>query len=498
MHNLLQKLQSNTHYIDGQWISDKGEPLISTSPVDNSILWTGTHATAQTIHDAYLAAQQALPAWANLSIHERSHHLHAFAQHIERQRTTLSTLIALETGKPRWEAETETSAVIAKINISIDAYHTRTAEKKETDATGLTRCLRYKPQGVMAVLGPFNFPAHLSNGHITPALLAGNTVVYKPSELTPMVAAFIMQCWHESGLPVGVLNLIQGNADVAKKLLNEAIQGIAFTGSYRAGLAIHQQMINRPDILLALEMGGNNPLVFDRVRNIPAAVYETLLSSFITAGQRCTGARRIIIPDTSQGDDFLNQLQQACLRLRIGAPSENPEPFMGPVISHAHALQHLDAQRTLQTLGGNSLLTMKLLNDQSGFLSPGIMDMTSVHAPPDEEIFAPFIQIYRYHDFDEALRLANQTRYGLAAGLLSDDATAYTQFYQTIRAGLIYWNRATTGATSQLPFGGVGQSGNHRPSAFFAADYCAYPIASMEFSTLNLPATPLPGINLET
>ncbi len=488
---------AEAHYINGQWTLGTGEALLSINPVDNSIIWHGTCATNTAISDACLAARTALPTWANLSLTTRANHLHAFAKHIEQRREALTALIALETGKPRWEADTETHAVIAKIGLSIQAYQERTAEKVTTDANAVATCLRYKPHGVIAVLGPFNFPAHLSNGHIVPALLAGNTVVYKPSELTPAVAAFVVQCWHDSGLPKGVLNLIQGDARVAKRLLDEDIQGICFTGSYRTGLAINQQMSNRPEIILALEMGGNNPLVIDRVQNLPAAVYQTLLSSFITAGQRCTAARRIMIPNTAHGDDFLNQLEHACKRFHIGAPNETPEPFMGPVISHAHALQHLDAQQALQALGGKSLLTMTLLKENVSFLSPGIIDMTSVQTPPDEEIFAPFIQVYRYDDFDQALTLANQTRYGLAAGLFSDNPTVYAQFYQTIRAGLIYWNRATTGASSQLPFGGIGQSGNHRPSAYFAADYCAYPIASLEQPQLSLPDVRLPGIKFE-
>ena len=483
------------NYINGDWTQGQGRTLISVNPADNTIVWRGTHATDDEVRAACDAAHRALPKWANMDFAARANHILRFSQQVDVMREALTQLIALESGKPHWEAATEVAAVIGKAKLSIDACQQRTAEK-QTVTPDAVNCLRYKPHGVVAVLGPFNFPAHLSNGHIIPALLAGNTVVYKPSDLTPAVAEFIMQCWHDSGLPSGVINCIQGDAATAKSLLNHDIQGVFFTGSYNTGVQINQQFSTRPEVILALEMGGNNPLIIDTVINIKAAVYHTLLSTFITAGQRCTCARRLMIPDNAMGEQFIAHFLQASSALRVGPFTNNPEPFMGPVISHAHALAHLNAQKTLQQAGGTSLLDMTLLTENTGLLTPGIIDMSNVKNPPDEEIFAPFVQIYRYNDFDQALVLANQTRYGLAAGLISENRDHYQQFYQTIRAGLINWNKPTTGAASSLPFGGVGRSGNHRPSAYFAADYCAYPIASIEQEALVMPAQRLPGMGV--
>jgi len=281
-----------------------------------------------------------------------------------------------------------------------------------------------------------------------------------------------------------------------KTLLAQNIQGVYFTGSYSTGLRIHQQFSNRPEVILALEMGGNNPLVIDELQDIDAAVYHTLLSSFMTAGQRCTSARRVIIPNSSLGDEFLNRLIRASQALSVAPFDSKPEPFMGPVISYVQALKHLHAQKSLVELGGESLLAMSLITEYTGLLSPGIIEMSKVANAPDEEVFAPLIQIYRYQDFAQAIHLANNTKYGLSAGLLGDNKQHYQQFYQEINAGLINWNRPTTGAASNLPFGGVGCSGNHRPSAYFAADYCAYPIASMEQALLSKPEQLLPGIHL--
>ena len=487
---------SGQHYLAGLWQAGTGDAMQSENPVTRQIIWEGKHATENDIEQAFQAARHAATHWAITSPEYRTKILHAFAAQVEKRRAQLAELISLETGKPLWESLTEVSAVVGKINLSIQACRERNAEKKTVNPDA-TACLRYKPQGVVAVLGAFNFPAHLSNGHIVPALLAGNTVIYKPSELTPAVAELIMHCWAESGVPAGVINCLQGSGQVGRSLLDKAVDGVFFTGSYQTGKRIHQQFAGRPEVILALEMGGNNPLVVDEVSDLDAAVYHTILSTMITAGQRCTCARRLLIQNNAAGDRFLQHFILACQKLRVGPYTMQPEPFMGSVISTQQALSHLQAQQTLLQKGGEALLKMTQLQENSALLSPGIIDMSSVNAPADEEIFAPLVQVYRYDHFDDAIRMANQTRYGLAAGLLSDSAQKYQQFYQQVKAGLINWNKPTTGAASSLPFGGVACSGNHRPSAYFAADYCAYPIASMESTHLTQPAQLLPGISLE-
>ena len=492
----LKMMHSKGQYINGQWHKGKGTTLESINPAYGTLLWQGYNSSEEEVSLAFDAAKNALPNWSLTRFEQRSQIVKEFALQIEQNKLLLAQLISFETGKPLWESHTEVSAVIGKINLSIQAYQERTWPKESATADA-NSCLRYKPHGVVVVLGAFNFPAHLSNGHIVPALLAGNTILYKPSEQTPAVAEFIMECWHNSGLPAGVMNCLQGDASCGKALLAKEVNGVYFTGSYNTGLRIHQQFSDRPEVILALEMGGNNPLVIDEVSDINAAVYQTLLSSFITSGQRCTCARRVIIPNSSQGDEFLFRLIKATQTIKVGPFDKDPEPFMGPVISYLQALKHLHSQKMLNELGGTSLLSMKLLTEYTGLLSPGIIDMTQVTNPPDEELFAPFIQIYRYDHFDQALQLANKTKYGLAAGLLSDNEAHYQKFYQTVNAGLINWNRPTTGAASNLPFGGIGFSGNHRPSAYFAADYCSYPIASMEQPLLSKPEKLLPGILLE-
>jgi len=486
---------SGKHYINGIFVDGEGESFVATNPADNSIIWQGANATEAEIKAATDAAHQALPSWAELPIETRKKYLKNFSKLIQEKRENLTKLIALDAGKPLWEAATEVNSVIGKIDLSIKSYEARTNDQK-TETANIKSHLSYKPHGVIAVLGPFNFPAHLSNSHIIPALLAGNTIVYKPSELTPLVAQFIMECFDEIKLPKGVLNCVQGNGKSAQMLLKQDIQGVFFTGSYMTGVKINKFFSDKPEIILALEMGGNNPLIIDEIKNIKAAIYQTILSTYITAGQRCTCARRLIIPKNKLGEQFLDEFIKATKNIQVGPYTNKPEPFIGPVISYDHALSHLNAQAQLIASGGKALVPMVLQKENTGLLSPGIIDMSDVSTPKDEEIFAPLVQVYRYDNFEDAIKISNQTKYGLSAGLISDNYDNYRKFHREVRAGLINWNRPTTGAAGDLPFGGIGRSGNHRPSAYFAADYCVYPIASLEEANLDLPNQILGGIKL--
>lgn len=486
----------STLYIAGAWLAGQGEAFESLNPVTQQVLWAGQSASAEQVDQAMLAARQAFPAWAKRTLEERINVLEAFAASLKNHADELAHCIGEETGKPLWESATEVTSMVNKVAISIQSYRERTGEKSGPlgDATAV---LRHKPHGVVAVFGPYNFPGHLPNGHIVPALLAGNAVLFKPSELTPKVAELTVKCWIEAGLPAGVLNLLQGGRETGIALAaNQGIDGLFFTGSSRTGNALHQQFAGRPDKILALEMGGNNPLVVDQVADVEAAVYTVIQSAFISAGQRCTCARRLLVPEGAWGDAFLERLVQVTRTIEVGAFDQQPPPFMGPVISLHAAYALLAAQEQLLANGALALLEMTQPQTTAALLTPGIIDVTEVSDSLDEELFGPLLQVIRYVDFDSAIALANDTQYGLAAGLLSDSEARYQQFWLESRAGIVNWNKQLTGAASSAPFGGVGASGNHRASAYYAADYCAYPVASLESSSLTLPATLTPGVRL--
>jgi succinylglutamic semialdehyde dehydrogenase len=348
---------------------------------------------------------------------------------------------------------------------------------------------------VTAVLGPFNLPGHLPHAHILPALLAGNTVVFKPSEQAPAVAHRLAQLWESTRLPPGVFNMIQGTGDTGRTLVEHPdLDGLFFTGGYATGQAICRALAVHPEKIVALEMGGNNPLGVWETADVQTAAYYIVQSAFITAGQRCTCARRLILPAGPEGDRCLEALIALTRRLRIGPFTEDPEPFIGPVISSRAAEKLLAVQDALRSKGGEPLLELKRLGDQPAFLSPGIIDVTRARDRPDEELFGPLLQVIRVPDFNALIHEANTTAFGLAAGLLSDRRERFDEFYRKVKAGIINWNGPTTGAKGTLPFGGVGRSGNHRPSGYFAADYCSYPIASIEHTALELPQHPAPGV----
>jgi succinylglutamic semialdehyde dehydrogenase len=333
----------------------------------------------------------------------------------------------------------------------------------------------------MAVLGPFNLPAHLPHSHIIPALIAGNAVVFKPSESAPATAEVLAKAWDAAGLPPGVFSLLQGQGDTGKALADQGgIDGLLFTGGVKTGLALARVFSEKPDKILALELGGNNPLLIWDPENIEAAAEIIIASTFLTAGQRCVCARKVILPQREVGDACLNALIEKAKSLVIGRYQANPAPYYGPVIHDAAANSVLAAQRRLRLAGAKPLLVSTPAKDCSRLLSPGIWEVTRESALPDEEVFGPLLQVWRVNDFASGLALARATRFGLSAGLVSQDPELWEKFREGIRAGIVNWNRPLTGASGKLPFGGVGLSGNHRPSAFHAADYCAYPMASVE------------------
>ena len=486
----------STHFIAGAWQEGLAASFESLNPVSQAVLWRGRAATPVQVAAAVAAARSAFPAWAQRSLDERIVVLEAFANSLKARADELARCIGAETGKPLWESATEVTTMVNKVAISIQSYRERTGEKSGplADATAV---LRHKPHGVVAVFGPYNFPGHLPNGHIVPALLAGNAVVFKPSELTPKVAELTVKCWIEAGLPAGVLNLLQGARETGVALAADAgIDGLFFTGSSGTGNLLHKQFAGRPDKILALEMGGNNPLVVEQVADLDAAVYTIIQSAFISAGQRCTCARRLLVPAGAWGDSLLARLVAVTATIQVGAFDQQPAPFMGSVISLGAAEHLLTAQQQLLAKGATALLTMTQPQATAALLTPGIIDVTAVSNRPDEEFFGPLLQVIRYSDFDAAIAEANATQFGLAAGLLSDSAERYQQFWLQSRAGIVNWNKQLTGAASSAPFGGVGASGNHRASAYYAADYCAYPVASLECATLSLPATLTPGVSL--
>lgn len=452
------------------------ETLCSFEPATGAQLWRAPISNVLAEVDR---AHAAWPHWAMVPIETRIETMRSFARLVRQRSDELATCIARETGKPLWEARTEVDAVINKIEISITAYAERTPDRDVAGAAANRTQLRHKPHGVMAVLGPYNFPAHLPNGHIVPALIAGNAIVFKPSEKTPATGALLVRLFHDAGVPEDVLRLVIGGAQEGKILVNHpAISGILFTGSARTGVILNRQFADQPGKMLALEMGGNNPIVVWDPSDVHAAAVLVVQSAYLSAGQRCTAASRLIVRDGAH-DALITEICTLIDRIIVGDPFADPAPFMGPVIDNETADALIDSFAGLVARGGQVIRPLTRPLADRPFLTPALIDMTDVAQRPDVELFGPILQMVRVADFDAAVREANATDYGLAAALIGGTQADFDRFWALVRAGVINWNRPTNGAPSAAPFGGLGLSGNHRPSAFYAADYCAYPVVSM-------------------
>lgn len=483
-------------YINGKWLAGSGASFSSANPATGEIVWQGKSAERADIDAAIASARMAFSNWGFLELEERADVIRKFQAIVEECKEELAEILSLETGKILWDSRTEIAATIGKFKFALQAYSERTGQKSG-EGQGFTYALHHRPHGVVAVYGPYNFPAHLPNGHIMPALLAGNAVIFKPSELTPLVAEKIIECWDKAGIPAGVINLIQGERETGKLLsAHPGLDGLFFTGSSATGKILSKQFADTPHKILALELGGNNPLVVHEVKDAKAAAYWTIQSAYMTSGQRCTCARRLIVPQGTANDAFVDMLVKMTKSVRVGTYDETPEPYMGPLISNVEADKLLAAQEQFIAAGGKALVRMERLKAGLPFLFPGLIDVTAVKERPDVEWFGPLLQLIRVKDFDSAVQEANNTQYGLSSGIFADNRKYYDIFLKNVRAGIVNWNRPLTGASGNLPFGGTGLSGNHRPAAYYSADYCAYPVSSNEASTVAIPTQASPGIGI--
>ena len=476
-------------YIDGAWRAGAGERFSSHDPATGDKVWEGRAATADDVSEAMAAARLAFPAWSRRPIEERVAIARTFGEIIKRRGEEIAQIISREMGKALWDARGEVQAMAGKVELSIRAQAERAGANEEKTAFGAT-VLAHHAHGVLGVFGPFNFPGHLPNGHIVPALLAGNTILFKPSELTPGVGALMVEAWEEAGLPAGVLNLLQGAVETGAALLDASgLNGVLFTGSAQTGALIHRKFAGRPDMLLALELGGNNPLIVWPPVDAKAAANLIAHSAFATSGQRCSCARRLIVPKGAEGDAIIQAVAELVQKIRVDRGDATPEPFMGPLVNAHAADRAVKFEQGLAAMGAKIVVPVKR---DGAFVHPGVIDVTGL-SPPDEELFGPVLQVYRASDFDHALDIANATRFGLAGGLISDDAALWARVKNELRAGVLNWNRPTTGASGALPFGGPGLSGSLRPSAYYAADYVAYPVATqLSEKAASIPAPGLP------
>ncbi|MCG3175013.1 MAG: N-succinylglutamate 5-semialdehyde dehydrogenase [Myxococcota bacterium] len=445
------------------------------------------------------AARASFRAWARRPLEARIAAVRSLCAAMKKRQEDMAQAISLDMGKPLWEARQEVSTAVAKGAVSIDEglSHTRNFQPRGLDG----ECL-FRPHGVALVLGPFNFPVHLPNGHILPALLAGNTIVFKPSESAPRSAQVYAECCHEAGLPPGVFNLVQGSGTTGEALVRHpGVDAVMFTGSYQVGRAIQLALIDRPGCIAALEMGGKNAVIVMDDADLRLAAAEIFTGAFLTSGQRCSGTSRVIVMEPVRSR-LVNGLRNMIESVRIGSPLDETV-FMGPLATRRGyenfiARRHMAANEGAIPLCEGGVMTAAA----DGYYVRPSMHMVMERNPESlyqrEELFGPDIAIHGVTSLDEAIQIANDSDYGLALSVFTKRRDVFQEVQISGRAGVINWNRSTVGASARLPFGGVGKSGNHRPAALFASQYCAWPVASMwrpegDQSLTSYPGMTLPG-----
>lgn len=470
--------------------SKKKMPTQTTthSPIDDSVVWTGQTSTADQVDSVMKRADEAARSWREVSVEARIEVVHRYGDFLKTHQAAIAELIGREVGKLPWDARAETNAAIAKVALSVQAFKERRGRHMIREKA-VDRVVRFHPLGVVLVLGPFNFPLHLPGGQIIPALLAGNAVVFKPSDQAHAVGELMMKAWQEAGLPDGVLQIITGGTETAVTAIDSpSIDGVFLTGSRTAGRAIHRQLAGRPDVLLALELGGNNPIVVaDTDAEMTASIVT--FSAFVSSGQRCTCARRAIFISDAAVASRIDAVIAKTAAIRVGLPGDTPMPQVGPMISATAANALRETYQDLLAMGCKSVIAPDSDSRRENLLRPAIVDATDLADDQHDRLgemewFGPLLVIERVDDFDAAIRRANRTPYGLAAALLGGSRELFERFVNRVGAGVVNWNRPTTGAAGTLPFGGLSDSGNHRPAGFHAIDFCNDPVASLEAETL--------------
>ncbi len=502
------KFQVKGNFYDGCFKScvDASGEWVGQSPADFSDEVGRFQYSYKAIDEAIHSASSAFKTWRKSKLSDRIELLKKYQTTLKCRSEELAQAISREVGKPFWEAKTEVAAMIHKVDITVEDSLRLISDFEITLEGGARGICRYRPLGVMAVIGPFNFPGHLPNGHWVPAILTGNTVIFKPSEKTPMVGQILAECFEEAGFPAGVFNLIQGEKEVGRRLcIHEGVDGVLFTGSYEVGTRIKQDTLHQHWKLLVLEMGGKNAMIVWEDADLQIAVHEALIGAFLTTGQRCSATSRVIV-HKKLFDSFVECFHERSKAFSIGHPCKGT-PFMGPLIDSGAVDRYLKFLGVASREGCELIMRGKALDlpFRGNYVTPSIciaknftVEQSKKSIFQQTELFAPSVAILGAEDLDEAIEQANVTQYGLVTSVFTRSREIYEKCQEELEVGLVNWNKSTVGASSRLPFGGLKKSGNHRPTGLSATLYCTYPVASLEISEvppIAQLALKTPGLN---
>ncbi|QDS92651.1 N-succinylglutamate 5-semialdehyde dehydrogenase [Roseimaritima multifibrata] len=471
MRMINTKLSINGNDVDGC-----GDSLTSRNPADSSLVFDGRSADGDQIQQAFAAAHEAQAGWEQTKLADRADILSEFVARLRLDATAIAEQVETEIGKFSSEANAEIEFASEHLLQTI-AQIQKTMANVPSESTG-HGSIHFRAIGVVLVIGAYCDPIRLPLEQIIPAILAGNSVVFKPSELTPAVGRRIVDSLLAAGLPAGVINLIQGDATVARAAIDDTrLNGLFVTGSRATGQAIHRQLGGRPEVLLAMRLGGNNPVLIASPESPQQVAAEIAESAFRTAGQRCLAPRRLIVIDDAAGRQFVDAFVQTIAELKTGLPKEPTTPQMGPLVSSRHANLLQQAEANFFAYGGEALVESSVAEGCGALVRPGLTDMTDCYDPVDEEWFGPLLQLYWVSDFQQGIERAAATDYGLAASLFGGDPTMFDTFAKQVPTGIATWNRTPSEIDSCQAWAGLKQSGNHRPTGAGIFGYCMSPIA---------------------
>ncbi|MBI4313874.1 MAG: aldehyde dehydrogenase family protein [Candidatus Omnitrophica bacterium] len=476
------------NFIGGRFVRP-ARPRFFTSEdpgdLDHPVGQVGESASAVDL--AVAAAAGAQKKWAAASLPVRRGLLRRFQKALKRRCGGLVELISRESGKPRWEAAREVGRMIARVDEIFEFAQRRVQPYEFSAGSGVQAQCRYRPQGVLAVLGPFNFPAHLAASQFLPGLLTGNAVVFKPSEKTPFVGQWVAEFMQEADAPAGVFNMVQGGGDVGRRLVQHAhVNAVLFTGSYAVGKKIQQVVLEQPAKCVALEMGGKNAVIVLADADLKLSAREAAVGAFSMAGQRCNATSRILV-ERKVAPLFIQYFLDVTDRMKTGYPLD-PDVFMGPLVGPEALAAYQEVQRKALQEGYVALRAggpAQVPGRRGYYVRPSVhlekhpkIQAKSVYRT--QEWFVPDAVILVTDSDEQAVRLNNEVPYGLVTSVFTKSRKRFEKMYARIDTGLVNWNRGTVFSSGRLPFGGTKASGNHRPAGMFAIDACVYPVAVLQ------------------
>ncbi len=453
----------------------------------------------EAVQPAVASAVKAFPDWMQTPLAKRIGKLRIFQRVLAQRQVSFAQLLAREAGKPIGESRREVERLIGKVDEMVTLGLKLIRPFSVTAVAGVQGECRFRPMGVLAVIGPFNFPAHTPGSHIIPALLTGNSVVFKPSEYTPFVGQALAEMLDTAGFPPGVFNLVQGGSLVGARLVEHpAVAGILFTGSTATGQAIRAATLKEPRKSLALELGGKNAALVLKDADLTLAAKEIAVAAFSMGGQRCNATSRVIV-DRRVAKEFLKRFLEAADRVKIGYPLEE-EVLMGPLVSHDAVAKFQKYMRMAEEEGFETLRVGKALGKwgkrRGYYVNPGVhlcerlAKNRSLHYRK-EEIFGPDVAVYLAKDLEQMVSLNNEVPYGLITSVFTRNRQNFERLFVQIDTGMVNFNRSTIYSSGKLPFGGTKASGSFRPAGLFSPYYCTYPVSVLQ-DTRPLAARALP------